>query len=651
MPDEVLGPDRLTPKGLPTGRRGYDRGAVEELLSEARRAWAALEAEHRRLLEEIDRAGGLDYLSRDLGEVGADVGRVLGDAQETARGLRERARADSNDRLTAAGAAARRVAEEAQEQAFALRSDAWATGVEWLRQADEAAGEMIDAADAEVLVVRAGAEQEARRLIAAARKEAEDLLRAARFEAERSALEIRAQAAAAAPAETPAPPAKPLAPSAEEPAPTAERPVRRRWHRPDHEETPARDPQPIRVIRPAAPRRAGISDMDPGTYGDTLAAEVQALWESGEVAAVTGPEPEPYEEAGPVGEPEAGGPVEEAPASAGEAEVLRAEPSPEILEEMVPSMGEAEASHEEPVPEALADEVAQQEAGPVEDEGALPAQTPPEEAPSVGPIEPGPVEVPIPRAAGRVDELFTRLRRVPGSVPRRERAKTARPEPAAESRPAETPVSPLDAVALRDRLLLPLQNRSLRRVKECLLDLQNQALDSLRVAGSWEGEAAALAALTGALDPMAEEEAEAGARAVAAFIGGEPPAAVISTRRSALIGEMSEALVSQATEAATAAGEQGPLEVAGAASRVFRAWRSDEAERWVRTIAYAGYHDSLLAGLAVSGVSRVAPVAEGLLCGECPALRAEPWDPAAAPPPGTARPPAQLGCSCTVVPL
>jgi cell division septum initiation protein DivIVA len=622
MPDEVLGPDRLTPKGLPAGRRGYDRGAVEELLSEARRAWAALEAEHRRLLEEIDRAGGLDYLSRDLGEVGTDVGRVLGDAQETARGLRERARADSNDRLTAAADAARRVAEEAQEQAFALRSDAWATGVEWLRQADEAAGEIIEAADAEVLMIRAGAEQEARRLISAARKEAEDLLRAARFEAERSALEIRAQAAAAAPAEPPAPPA-------EEPAPAAERPVRRRWHRTDTEETPARDPQPIRVIRPGAPRRAGTSDMDPGAYGDTLAAEVQALWESGEVAAVTGPEPEPHEEAGPVGEPEAGAPAEE----------------------MAPSTGEAEVPGKEPVPEPLEEAAPPQGAGPSEGEAGPPAESPAEEVPPLGPPPPGPAEVPTPAAPGRVDELFARLRRVPGLASRRPQAKEAEPEAAVEPRPTETPISPPDAAALRDRLLLPLQNRSLRRVKECLLDLQNQALDSLRVAGSWEGEAAALAALAEALDPMAEEEAEAGARAVAAFIGGEPPAAVISARRAALIGEMSEALVSQATGAAAAAVERGPLEVAGAASRVFRAWRSDEAERWVRTIAYAGYHDSLLAGLAVAGVSRVAPVAEGLLCGECPALRAEPWDPAGAPPPGTGRPPAQLGCSCTVVPL
>ena len=85
-------------------------------------------------------------------------------------------------------------------------------------------------------------------------------------------------------------------------------------------------------------------------------------------------------------------------------------------------------------------------------------------------------------------------------------------------------------------------------------------------------------------------------------------------------------------------------------ARVFRAWRSDEAERWVRAVAYAAYHDSLLAGLAVSGVSAVAPVAAGLLCAECPAGRGEGWDPAGRPPAGTRRPPARPDCVCTVAP-
>jgi hypothetical protein len=111
---------------------------------------------------------------------------------------------------------------------------------------------------------------------------------------------------------------------------------------------------------------------------------------------------------------------------------------------------------------------------------------------------------------------------------------------------------------------------------------------------------------------------------------------------------MAGELAAQVQAAVAGSAGAGPLEVASAVARVFRAWRSDEAERWVRTVAYAAYHDSLAAGLAVSGVARVVPVAAGLLCAECPALRGESWDPAGKPPEGTVRPPAQPGCICTI---
>ena len=203
---------------------------------------------------------------------------------------------------------------------------------------------------------------------------------------------------------------------------------------------------------------------------------------------------------------------------------------------------------------------------------------------------------------------------------------------------------------MRERLLLPVQNRALRRVKEGIVELQNLALDALRVSGSWEGPSAAAATLAAALDPVAEEGAEAGAVAAGRFIGGEPPAPVISARSAALVATMAGDLVGQVQAAVAGASGAGPLEVAAAVARVFRAWRSDEAERWVRAVAYAAYHDSLLAGLAVAGVTAVAPVASGLLCPECPAGRGAAWDPAGSPPSGTARPPAHPDCVCTVQP-
>ena len=118
---------------------------------------------------------------------------------------------------------------------------------------------------------------------------------------------------------------------------------------------------------------------------------------------------------------------------------------------------------------------------------------------------------------------------------------------------------------------------------------------------------------------------------------------MIGARCGSLVQAMAGDLAAQVQAAVAGAAGAGPLEVAAAVARVFRAWRGEEAERWVRTVAYAAYHDSLLAGLAVSGVAEVVAVASGLLCPECPAGRGAAWDPAGNPPPGTARPPAHPG--------
>ena len=86
------------------------------------------------------------------------------------------------------------------------------------------------------------------------------------------------------------------------------------------------------------------------------------------------------------------------------------------------------------------------------------------------------------------------------------------------------------------------------------------------------------------------------------------------------------------------------------AARVFRSWRNDVAQRWVHSITYAGYHDSLLAGLVTAGVTEVVGVRHGHVCGECPAASSATWDPAGPPPEGTKIPPAHLDCTCTVTP-
>ena len=139
---------------------------------------------------------------------------------------------------------------------------------------------------------------------------------------------------------------------------------------------------------------------------------------------------------------------------------------------------------------------------------------------------------------------------------------------------------------------------------------------------------------------MARLAAEAGADAAVELAGIERPAVVLGARSSGLIGDMAASLASQLQENLSENGDSSTT-----LRRIFRAWSNDEAERWVRMIASASYHDSLLAGLAAGDVQVVAGVTSGAACDRCPAGSV--WAPGSEPP-NAARPPAHLDCGCTV---
>jgi hypothetical protein len=200
-------------------------------------------------------------------------------------------------------------------------------------------------------------------------------------------------------------------------------------------------------------------------------------------------------------------------------------------------------------------------------------------------------------------------------------------------------------------MLLPLENRGLREVKQRIVDLQNVALESLRVDEAWEPDGAAiLEAIGPVVEPVASEAAAAGAEAAGLMAGGPAPPPVFGVRSAELVRRMARDLSGQLEAALARVAGAGPREVSATVSRVFRAWRTDEAERWLRSVARASYHDSLIAGLAASGVGSVVGVAHGAPCAECPAGSGETWDPAGDLPAGTVLPPAHLDCACTVAP-
>lgn len=254
MVDHPLEPEDLTTAGLPSARRGYDRKAVGALLDEASRRWRKLRDHHDSVIDEIERRGGVENLGRDLREIGARVSSILGEAQAASEDLRQQALEEAGARLDGASEKADGLVAEADRTAFGLRKVAWEQSTEMLAQIQETIESMIEQAEADTLIIRAHAEQEAHRHLSEARREAADITRAARFEAERLVGEAKRRADEL------------LADSTE--AETAARPARSAdWN--------------VKVLGTQPARRGGdpAVEIDPHhpAYGDVLAAEVSSL--------------------------------------------------------------------------------------------------------------------------------------------------------------------------------------------------------------------------------------------------------------------------------------------------------------------------------------------------------------------------------------
>jgi hypothetical protein len=108
-----------------------------------------------------------------------------------------------------------------------------------------------------------------------------------------------------------------------------------------------------------------------------------------------------------------------------------------------------------------------------------------------------------------------------------------------------------------------------------------------------------------------------------------PPSNAADTFGEDLAGAVSHALID--------AGD-GQREKQSATSRVFRGWRTDEAERRVRQLALLGYHRGLVD--AVGEGNSLQWVASGTPCSACREAAAEP---------GSHLPPVHAGCECTLM--
>jgi len=523
MGDDRLGPDTFSTRDLPTGRRGYEKKAVEALVARAIEEWGDLERRHADLLAEVARSGGPEHLARDVTAVGADVARILESAKEAAEGMRARAREDAErqEREAAAEAAkareqatdeAERLVAEAQQQAFDLRRDAWEAADDVIRSVQEAEAAILADADAQALVIRADAEREAHQRLAIARKEADDIVRNGRYEGDRLVTQAR------------------------------------------------------ELAQQMIDRARGVEGGD-GSDRAT-AEEIERLHAERSIEGVA---------------------------------VLPAEPRPRRRR------AAAEFRELDPQSVDLSDELAAE----VEQLNDTPAPEPPPPPP--------------PATGDDVGTLFEALRT------------TSEPDWGYADLPR-------DPAALRDRLALPIHNEGLREAKRRIVDLQSAALESL---DDWAPDTASIAAeLAAGLETAIQKAAGAGASAAAVLAGVQGARPRPGARPTSLVGDMALDLSVQLEDALGASG--GPAEVASVVSRVFRAWRGDEAERWVRTIVFAAYHDSLLAALGAGGWTEVTGVSSGRLCAGCAGHDQLRWDPQAGPADGFAVPPANVDCLCTV---
>jgi DivIVA domain-containing protein len=643
--------------------RGYDQAEVESRLHD-------LSALVEQLTEQRDRLASRlgEFAERDLKSefevVGREVTSVLEAARAAAETMRDRAGADAARWRSEAMAEVEAMRKSARADAEAMRTDAWTTSSQLLEQVVAEVERTRAASERDSLAVMGEAEREAHRLTSTARREAEEVVRAAKMEAERLVAQAQADhddiiATAHRQAEAAQERTRALEQRRQELMGELEA-LRATLASFESELEDRR--QGIGLSEPMElPHRAVVSDED-GVH------EV-ADWEEGHTVRVIRPgRDEPQQKASAEPDPEST-----------DAEVVAEEVARLRSEEVIAGVriirpepaGATSAPAGEPEPEITA-EASEPEEAPEEPEETLePEEDQPQVAPEIGPeSEPAapepdetPVEEEVPASQpDEVLELFRRLRSPgeietshglePGVEPEPEATEPQATEPeATEPEEMESEASPepetapessivsddvADPFETRDRLLLPVTNQALRAVKRVLTEAQNEALEQIRL-GRWEVEGEELEArVHDELVALSEEAALAGAEA-ATELGvtggrGRSPQALPPP-------ELGQDLAGALRAALDNAGP-GSRERQAAVSRVFRGWRTDEAERRLRHLALSSYHHSLREVLEDHGRAWKWQAA-GRLCATCRAASEA----------GHQLPPVHRDCQCTIVPV
>ena len=693
-----LTPEQIATKSFKSKFRGADPGEVSDYLDSLAEAVSRLVTERDRLRIQVGDAADRD-LKSEFENVGREVSAVLQSAREAADQMRERASSDATRWRSEAVSEAESELRHARADSEQLRSDAWSTSEELLKQATTEAERISATTEQERLRLVGESEREAHRIVSAGRREAEEMVRTAKMESERltlgaqtshdqvieranraaesaqertRALEIRRNelkaeldeirhALASAEGEleersaalelSPAT----LAESSQETA--VEEP-------PKGEQKDWSFGETVRVVRPgdvAPPRtpevvpdspeimvlsaedlmkRSGSSESaaEPGPPDEDIAVEEIALEEATEAAAESLETDETAEDsAGKEADDSQPGDPDDSE-TANDVELSQ--------ESSDPAVDQAAEGTEEQVP-AETDEVVGEDFS---------------DMTVVVVDQPEPVSVDEPQAGDEESEedsvevaagpdekfaelsgLFARLRDPA------EKTLTASDETA----PATATVTPSgpapltfegDPFELRAGLLLPVSNRALRNIKRQLTESQNEALEELRLSdGAWEPDPATIASRIRPDLVVLGAESFAAGHSAAMEMSGERLKRP-STPKSQAEQSWVDGLVSDLgyTLAEGRKQGQGARQLGASVSRVFRAWRTDEAERRVAEVANQAYHTGL-AEVAHQSEYSVRWVVAGRGCSMC-------WANAeSVPSEWSSLPPVHSACDCTLV--
>lgn len=596
-----ISPDSIRDAQFRTVIRGVDTNEVSQFLSEVAARIAELEAERDRLSARLGEFADRD-LKTEFENVGREVTTVLEAAREAAETMRERATLDAARWRSEAMSDAETERKDARNDAEALRGDAWAAGTELLNQSVAESNRLMKLAERDAITITGEAEREAHRLVSNARRDAEDLVRSATMNAEKLTVDATK--------------------AHDEMIEQA-----RRQAEASQERTRALEQRREELMEELDGVRSTLSQLE-----GTLEAKREDLNLSRTHDTSVRVVPSSSSAAVPIVE----NPVDWEPGET--VRVVR-----ETSDAPIPSSREPdpiEATEERPtrvitdqpvnVPESVTDPE------PAVDPVVI--DEPIEEEPSA-PVAPEPETEP---ADDEVDALFASL--LDPNVrtdPPATRAPTPEP-PVPVVKPSEPKASPReelqrsdDLLEARDAMLLPITNRALRGIKKAITEGQNIALDGLRTDADWRPDRTQLAeTLRADIITLWSESFSAGHDRAEAMIGSKlkRPA----TPKSNLADEFGVA-IADALESELEASGDGQRERQSAASRVFRAWRTDEAERRVREVALSGFHE----GLATSvGDRPLQWVASGTPCSACKD---------AAQNPSENLPPVHHGCECSVV--